>query len=119
MYGSLDRWGMPEDCSTKFLQGTWWLETVHVMSVEDATRMVLFMSACGQLGFLSVAKQMHGLLQMGLFGMNCMCRILWLTYLPSVVALVKLISFFVEVHWKDVVSCDVMVSALARCSEAF
>ena len=98
-----------------------WADSVEVFnqmrlagSQPDAATMAVLMSACAQLGFLSLAKQVHGLLQKGCVQMNCHVQNSLVDMFAKCGCISEARLLFVETHPKDVVSYNVMVSALAQ-----
>ncbi|KAK1627898.1 hypothetical protein QYE76_002213 [Lolium multiflorum] len=80
----------------------------------DAATMAVLMSACAQLGFMSVAKQVHGLLRKGCVEMNCHVRNSLVDMVAKCGCISEACSLFAETRPKDVVSYNVMVCALAQ-----
>ncbi|XP_051185465.1 pentatricopeptide repeat-containing protein At5g66520-like [Lolium perenne] len=80
----------------------------------DAATMAVLMSACAQLGFMSVAKQVHGLLRKGCVEMNCHVRNSLVDMIAKCGCIGEARSLFAETRPKDVVSYNVMVCALAQ-----
>lgn len=80
----------------------------------DAATMSVLMSACAQLGSLSVARQVHGLLQKGCVEMNCHLRNSWADMYAKCGLISEAHFLFLETHPKDAVSYNVMISALAH-----
>ncbi|KAF7054925.1 hypothetical protein CFC21_094021 [Triticum aestivum] len=116
---SVHSWNM---MITACSQAGLWADSVGVfnrmrlMSFQrpDAATMAVLMSACAQLGSLSVARQVHGLLHKGCVEMNCH---VWnsLTDMFAKCGCIREARFlFGETRPKDVVSYNVMVTALAQ-----
>jgi pentatricopeptide repeat protein len=80
----------------------------------DAATMAVLMSACSQLGFMSVAKQVHGLLQKGCVELNCHVQNSLVDMIAKCGCIGEAHLLFVETRPKDVVSYNVMISALAQ-----
>ncbi|KAF7080780.1 hypothetical protein CFC21_084796 [Triticum aestivum] len=80
----------------------------------DAATMAVLMSACAQLGSLSVARQVHGLLHKGCVEMNCHVRNSLIDMFAKCGCITEARFLFGETRLKDVVSYNVMVTALAQ-----
>ncbi|KAM0902550.1 hypothetical protein ACQ4PT_019227 [Festuca glaucescens] len=88
---------------------------MRLMGFEpDAATMAVLMSACAQLGFMSVAKQVHGLLQKGCVEMNCHVHNSLVDMFAKCGCISKAYFLFAETHPKDIISYNVMVCALAQ-----
>jgi pentatricopeptide repeat protein len=98
-----------------------WADSVRVFNRmrlmgfrPDAATMAVLMSACSQLGFMSVAKQVHGLLQKGCVELNCHVQNSLVDMIAKCGCIGEAHLLFVETRPKDVVSYNVMISALAQ-----
>lgn len=80
----------------------------------DAATMAVLMSACAQLGFLSVARQVYGLLRKGCVEMNCHVHNSLVDMFAKCGCFSEAHLLFAEMDPKDVVSYNVMVGALAH-----
>ncbi|KAI4982422.1 hypothetical protein ZWY2020_022914 [Hordeum vulgare] len=80
----------------------------------DAATMAVLMSACAQLGSLSVARQVHGLLHKGCVEMNCHVQNSLIDMFAKCGCISEARFLFGETRPKDVVSYNVMVTALAQ-----
>ena len=115
---SVNSWNMMiSACSEEGL----WVDAVRVFNrmrhagfQPDAATMAVLMSACAQLGSLSVARQVHGFLKKGYVEMNCHV----LNSLVDMYAKCGSVSqahlLFVETQLKDTVSYNVMITALGH-----
>ncbi|GJN34901.1 hypothetical protein PR202_gb23607 [Eleusine coracana subsp. coracana] len=80
----------------------------------DATTMAVLMSACAQLGSLSVAGQVHGFLKKGSVEMNCHVQNALTDMYAKCGSVSQAHILFLETHPKDTVSYNVMIIALAH-----
>uniref|UniRef100_A0ACD5XU75 Uncharacterized protein n=1 Tax=Avena sativa TaxID=4498 RepID=A0ACD5XU75_AVESA len=98
-----------------------WADSVRVFNQmrqmgfqPDAATMAVLMSACAQLGSMSVAKQVHGLLHKGCVKMNCHVQNSLVDMIAKCGCISEAHFLFVETRPKDIVSYNVMVCALAQ-----
>ncbi|XP_062201671.1 pentatricopeptide repeat-containing protein At3g29230-like [Phragmites australis] len=98
-----------------------WADAVRVFNrmrlsgfQPDAATMAVLMSACAQLGSLSVARQVHGLLTKGCVEMNCHVQNSLVDMYAKCGSVSQAHFLFLETHPKDIVSYNVMISALAQ-----
>ncbi|OEL27121.1 Pentatricopeptide repeat-containing protein [Dichanthelium oligosanthes] len=98
-----------------------WVDAVRVFNrmrlagfQPDAATMAVLMSACAQLGSLSVATQVHGVLKKGYVEMNCHVLNSLIDMYAKCGSVSQAHLLFVETHLKDAVSYNVMISALAH-----
>ncbi|CAL5093569.1 unnamed protein product [Urochloa decumbens] len=80
----------------------------------DAATMAVLMSACAQLGSLSVAGQVHGYLKKGYIEVNCHVLNSLIDMYAKCGSVSQAHLLFVETHLKDTVSYNVMITALAH-----
>jgi pentatricopeptide repeat protein len=80
----------------------------------DPATMAVLMSACAQLGSLSVARQVHGILRKGCVEMNFHVLNSLIDMYAKCGSISQAHLLFVETHLKDTVSYNVMICALAR-----
>uniref|UniRef100_A0ACD5XUN6 Uncharacterized protein n=1 Tax=Avena sativa TaxID=4498 RepID=A0ACD5XUN6_AVESA len=98
-----------------------WADSVRVFNQmrqlgfqPDAATIAVLMSACAQLGFMSVAEQVHGLLHKGCVEMNCHVQNSLVDMIAKCGCISEAHFLFDETHPKDTVSYNVMVCALAQ-----
>ncbi|KAF0889569.1 hypothetical protein E2562_028663 [Oryza meyeriana var. granulata] len=84
----------------------------------DAATMAVLMSACAQLGSLTVAGQVHGLLQKCSVVMNCHVQNSLIDMYAKCGCIIQAQFLFTETYPKDAVSYNVMIIALAHHGHA-
>uniref|UniRef100_K3ZEF3 Pentacotripeptide-repeat region of PRORP domain-containing protein n=1 Tax=Setaria italica TaxID=4555 RepID=K3ZEF3_SETIT len=80
----------------------------------DAATMAILMSSCAQLGSLSVAGQLHGILKKGHVEMNCHVQNSLADMYAKCGSISQAYLLFLETHPRDAVSYNVMITALAH-----
>lgn len=103
------------------LGGGSWADTVGLFNrmrfvgfQPDAKTMAVLMSACAQLGSLSVAGQVHGFLKKGWVEMNCHVQNALTDMYAKCGSVSQAHILFMETRPKDIVSYNVMIIALAH-----
>ncbi|KAL6643579.1 hypothetical protein ACP70R_018345 [Stipagrostis hirtigluma subsp. patula] len=98
-----------------------WADAVQVFNQmriarfqPDAATLAVLMSACAQLGSLSVARQVHGLLKKGCVEMNCHVQNSLTDMYAKCGSISEAHLLFVETQTKDKVSYNVIIGALAH-----
>lgn len=86
----------------------------HARFQPDPATMAVLMSACAQLGSLSVASQVHGILRKGCVEMNFHVLNSLIDMYAKCGSVSQAHLLFVETHLKDTVSYNVMICALAH-----
>ncbi|EEE53236.1 hypothetical protein OsJ_36137 [Oryza sativa Japonica Group] len=84
----------------------------------DAATMAVLMSACAQLGSLTIAGQVHGLLQKSCVEMNCHVQNSLIDMYAKCGCISQAQFLFTETYPKDTVSYNVMIIAFAQHGHA-